>query len=49
MDDVQQLTLTGKTVITGDVVFKSGNGEVVLNNGAVIKGKVIGGKTVTSK
>lgn len=32
------------TTVEGDITFDSGNGKVVLENGAVVKGKVVGGR-----
>jgi hypothetical protein len=41
--DTQKIILKGKTIISGDIIFKSGRGQVVKDKDAVIKGKIEGG------
>lgn len=45
-DTTQKLTLKGTTVISGDVVFESGKGEVHTEKDVVIKGQVKGAVVV---
>ncbi|WP_010302931.1 hypothetical protein [Candidatus Odyssella thessalonicensis] len=40
--DTQKLYLRGKTIVSGDIVFESGKGEIYLGTDAVIKGQVKG-------
>lgn len=42
LDDIQELELIGKTIIKGDITFKSGNGKLVKEKDVVIEGKVEG-------
>ena len=44
----QKLVLQGKTIVNGDIIFKSGLGEVLLDSQAKLTGKIIGGKVVSS-
>ena len=39
----QLIILKGKTIISGDIIFKSGKGEVMADKAVVIKGKIEGG------
>ncbi len=43
---VQKLILNGQTIISGDIDFETGSGEVILDQQAVIKGKITGGKII---
>lgn len=48
-DKIQKLELSKGTIISGDVVFESGEGEVHLSNDSIIKGNVKGAKIIKSK
>lgn len=45
-DKRQRLFLRNGSVVSGEVNFRSGNGEVVLEKGSKVEGKVVGGKIV---
>jgi hypothetical protein len=46
-DTKQKLYLKGNTIISGDITFESGIGEIIIqNSSAKILGKVIGGTIV---
>ncbi len=47
-DSVQSLMISGKSLIRGDIVFESGQGNVVIKGDIEIQGDVVGG-TVTHK
>ncbi len=43
---IQKLILNGQTVISGEVDFETGSGELILDPKAVIEGKITGGKII---
>jgi hypothetical protein len=43
-DIVQKIILKGKSVISGDIIFKAGNGEILADKDVIIKGKIDGGQ-----
>jgi hypothetical protein len=42
--DTQKIILKGKTIISGDIIFESGKGQIVADKQVVIKGKIEGAK-----
>lgn len=42
----QIIELKGPSIVSGDITFESGNGEVHLFNNAEVKGKISGGKVI---
>jgi hypothetical protein len=42
----EKIYLEGNSVVNGNIVFESGNGYVIENNGSSISGKVIGGQII---
>jgi hypothetical protein len=43
---VQKLLLKGKTIIYGNIIFESNNGEIYLDSAAEINGKITGGNII---
>ena len=47
-DESQKIYLKGKTIIEGNIIFESGNGEVIFSEDARVEGKVQGASIVNA-